>query len=344
MSRLVDRRLVRQVPAMRRLLPVLGAIQLAAALAIVVQAGLLADLIVRIFDHSAGAHAVLDEVGLLVGVGAARAGLAALQEWVVGRASLTVRSELRARTLAAVVALGPLWVRRQPAGRVLTATGPGLDALDGYVTRALPAAVAAMVVPPVVLVRIGLADWSSAVILAVLLPLVPLFLALVGITTHRHVQRQYAALGQLAGRFVDLLRGLTTLRIYGRAEAQEEALRRVTDSYRQRTLATLRVAFLSGLVLDLLAALSVAVVAVDVGLRLDGGHVSLATALLVLLLAPELFAPLRAVGAHHHATEEGTTAAVAALDIVDEAVEGRPASTGSLHVTTGGSEFDGVTV
>ncbi len=172
--------------------------------------------------------------------------------------------------------------------------------------------------PVLALAAITLTDWQSGLILLVLLPLVPLFMILIGLMTNRLVLRRYVALGRLSGQFLDLLRGLTTLRIYGQAGAQERTLRRATEDFRNQTMATLRIAFLSGLVLDLIAALSVAVVAVDIGLRLDAGHVSLRIGLLVLLLAPEVFAPLRAVGTQHHASQEGGAAAAAVLDLVDE--------------------------
>ena len=316
MSRPVDPRLPRAVPVVRRLLGLLGVLQLAGALLTVAHAAILADLVATLVLRSGGSLA--RPLILLAGVGVVRAAVAGTQEWAAARASVRARAELRTAVLRAVTRLGPLWASRQPSGRLVTATGPGLDALDGYLTRAMPALVSSGVVPVVVLARIGLADWQSAAVLVCCLPLVPLFMVMVGVTTRRRMQAQYAILARLAGHFLDLVQGLTTLKIYGQARRQVETVRRATDDYRRHTLATLKVAFLSALVLDLIATLSVAVVAVDVGLRLDHGSLSLRTALLVLLLAPELFAPLRAVGAQYHANEEGRVAAAAALDILDE--------------------------
>ncbi|HEV7204186.1 MAG TPA: thiol reductant ABC exporter subunit CydD [Jatrophihabitans sp.] len=319
MSRPLDPRLLKHVPAVRRLVVTLGTVQVVAAALTVAQAALLADVVVTVFGGHTGAGGVLGRLVALVGVGVGRAATAALQEFLAARASVRVRADLRRTTLEAVVHLGPRWAARQPAGRLVNATGPGLDALDGYVTRALPALVGACVVPPIVLATITWTDWTSGLALLALIPLVPLFMALIGVTTKRLVERQYRVLSRLSGQFLDLVRGLTTLRVYGQAEAQERTLRSVTEAYRTQTMASLRIAFLSGLALDLIAALSVAVVAVDIGLRLDSGSAAFATALLVLLLAPELFAPLRAVGAQHHASQEGGAAIAAALDIVDEA-------------------------
>jgi len=342
LSKPVDPRLVRQAPAGRTLLAQLAGLHVVGGVLTIAQATVLARTIVDVFTGRAGVSAVAGGLVALAGIGVTRAVLGGAQEWLTARASLAVRAQLRTATLAAIVRLGPAWAQRQTPGRLVNATGPGLDGLDGYVTRALPALVSSAIVPALVLARITWADWPSGVILAVLLPLVPLFMALVGLTTRRLVARQYAILARMAGQFLDLLRGLTTLRIYGQAEAQEGTVRRATDAYRRQTVAALRVGFLSGLVLDLLAALSVAVVAVDIGLRLRAGSVGFYPALLVLILAPELFAPLRAMGAQHHANEEGSAAASAALDIVDEAPA--PGSgTGAVRFT-GDVEVIGVTV
>jgi ATP-binding cassette, subfamily C, bacterial CydCD len=320
----VDPRLLRAVPSLRAVLAVLAALQVVGALLTLAQAGLLADLIVAIFLHGAHGSSLVLRLVLLAAVGVGRACLAAVQECLTARYSVRMRAALRRRVLDAVARLGPGWTARQPAGRLVTAAGPGLEGLDGYVTRALPALVSAAVVPVIVLARIGLADWQSLVVLLLALPLVPLFMVLIGITTRRHMDRRYAALARMAGQFLDLVQGLTTLKVYGQVRRQVATVRRSTDEYRMRTMSTLRVAFLSGLVLDLIATLSVAVVAVDVGLRLDHSRVGLSTALLVLLLAPEVFAPLRAMGAQHHAATEGTVAAAAALDVLDEAGEPVP--------------------
>ena len=321
MSRPVDPRLLHRVPSCRRLTGALVLLQLVGAVLMIVQVTLIADTVVTIFAERPAARSVVGATVAIAIVMAGRAALAAFQEWLTARLSVRVRAELRQVTLDAITRLGPMWTRGQPPGRLVTVVGSGLDGLDGYLTRALPAFVAAAVVPAIVLARIGIADWQSGLIVLVLLPLVPLFMVLVGVVTKRQVERQHEILERLAGRFLDLLRGLTTLRIYGRAEAQERTVREASEAYRVHTMRTLQTAFLSGLVLDLLATLSVAFVAVDVGLRLAGGHVGFGTALLVLMLAPELFAPLRAMGANHHAAEEGVTAAAAALDIVDEADE-----------------------
>ncbi|SDJ46398.1 ATP-binding cassette, subfamily C, CydCD [Frankineae bacterium MT45] len=326
MSRPVDPRLLAAVPATRRLLLQVAVLQLVAATATVAQTLLLSDVIVRVFQGSDQYAQVLQPLLLLLGAGLLRAASAVAQERVAGHASVTIRRRLRQILLTSVVRLGPDWSQQQAAGRLVTAAGAGLESLDGYLTRALPALVSAATVPVIIGVCIAWADWQSALILLVTLPLVPIFMILVGVSTRRRMQQQYATLARLCGHFLDLLQGLTTLKVYGQAGRQSQNVHRGTELYRRQTMSTLRVAFLSGLVLDLIATLSLAVIAVDVGLRLDHGSLQLGTALVVLLLAPELFAPLRALGAQYHASEEGQVAASAALEIIDAADEASPES------------------
>ena len=159
------------------------------------------------------------------------------------------------------------------------------------------------------LVAIAAQDWISALIIAGTLPLIPLFMALVGAATRERMERQTRSLQQLAGHFLDVVAGLPTLKVFGRAKAQIGAIGEVTDRYRLATMSTLRVTFLSSLILELVATISVALVAVEIGLRLMGGHLGLRTALMVLVLAPEAYLPLRLLGANYHASAEGMSAA-----------------------------------
>ncbi|MCW2497607.1 thiol reductant ABC exporter subunit CydD, partial [Jatrophihabitans sp.] len=344
MSRPVDPRLIRGVPSVRRYLVALSVLQGLAAVLVIVQACLLASSVVTVFVHHEYGGPLLTRLVLLGAAGIGRAGVSAAVEQIAARASVRVRADLRRRTLDAIVTLGPAWAQRQESGRLAGVAGPGLDGLDGYVARALPALVSAGLTPVVVLATITVADWQSGLLLVAMLPLVPLFMALVGVTTKRRVERQYLLLSRLAGQFMDLLRGLTTLRIYGQADRQEQTLRAASQRYRRETMAALRITFLSALVLDLVAALSVAVVAVDVGLRLDHGSLSFLTALVVLFLAPELFAPLRAMGAQFHANQEGATASGACLDLIEEAATTRAAQPAAAVAAAGTVVLDGVRV
>jgi ATP-binding cassette subfamily C protein CydCD len=172
----------------------------------------------------------------------------------------------------------------------------GLDALDNYYTQYLPALVSCVTVPLLIGVRILFADWVSAVIIVLTVPLIPLFMALIGWHTQEKVQAASTALGRLSDHLLELAKGLTVLVGLGRAEAQTEALRKVSEDHRYKTMATLRVAFLSALALELIATLSVAVVAVFIGVRLVLGEMPLDVGLLALMLAPECYLPLRELG------------------------------------------------
>ncbi|MFB9235154.1 thiol reductant ABC exporter subunit CydD [Plantactinospora siamensis] len=306
-----DPRLLRRVPATRRQLALLAVLGALAAGAILGQATALAAVL------AAGADGRLDRAAL-TGFAAAVAGRAALswaQGVVTARMAATVKAALRTELLAAVGQRGPEWLAGQQAGRLATLAGRGLDALDAYFTGYLPQLILGVTVPAAVLARLVFADWSSALIIALTLPLIPVFGALLGWQAQAATERQWRRLALLGGHFLDMVAGLPTLRTFGRARAQVAVVRRMADGHRVATMKTLRIAFLSGLVLELVGTLSVALVAVPIGLRLLGGGLALHTALLVLLLAPEAYLPLRAAGSRFHASMEGLTALDEALTV-----------------------------
>jgi ATP-binding cassette, subfamily C, bacterial CydCD len=207
------------------------------------------------------------------------------------------------------------------SGEVVALATRGLDSLDAYFGRYLPQAVLAVTVPLVVLVCLATADLVATLTVALTLPLIPFFMALIGSYTVRRRQRRWEALARLSGHFLDVVTGLPTLRVFGRSAAQLGRLERVTDDYRRESMATLRVAFLSAFALELAATLSVALVAVGVGLRLVDGSLDLRTGLFVLILAPEAYLPLRNLGASFHASEEGMEAAGRVFTIIESGAE-----------------------
>ncbi|MFG3578496.1 thiol reductant ABC exporter subunit CydD [Micromonospora chersina] len=335
-----DPRLLRRVPAARRDLAVLAVLGGLTALLVVAQATALATLLATAIDGRLHRPAL---AGLLAAV-AARALVSWAQGTVAARAAATVKAALRADLLRAVGRHGPTWVAGRRAGQLATLAGRGLDALDPYFTGYLPQLVLSVTVPLAVLARIVLADWSSALIIALTIPLIPIFGALLGWQAQAATERQWRRLSLLGGHFLDMVAGLPTLRAFGRARAQVDVVRRMADGHRQATMKTLRIAFLSALVLELVATLSVALVAVPVGIRLLGGGITLSTALLVLLLTPEAYLPLRAAGSRFHASMEGLTALDEALTLSatpEAAVPGgaRPAPDGRGEI-----RFEGVTV
>ncbi len=339
------RRLLAALPAYRVVALVFTLLAVAAAVAILVQAELLARLLADGVLDGRSAGSVAGLLGLLAGVFAVRAGLSWAQQALAQRSAASVKASLRRQVLRRTQELGPGWLSGQHTGGLTTTLGRGLDALDPWFTGYFPQLFLAAVIPFAVLVRIAVADLASAVIIVVTLPLIPVFGALVGMSAKRATERQWRALERLGGHFLDVVAGLPTLRAFGRAKSQAEQVRRIADEHRSATMRTLRIAFLSALVLELVATLSVALVAVPVGLRTLDGGLGLETALLVLLLAPEAYLPLRALGSQFHASTEGLAVAERCFSVVDaEGGSPRPAGPTPAPDARAAVRFENVTV
>ncbi|WP_020658967.1 thiol reductant ABC exporter subunit CydD [Amycolatopsis benzoatilytica] len=318
----LDPRLLRLASAVRPFILGCAAFGGLTAVLVLAQAELLAYSISRAFLDGAALSALVLPVVALAGVVLARAGVAWLSETTAHRASARALSQLRDAVVGAALRAGPRSATRSPA-EVATLATRGVDRLDGYFARYLPQLLVAAIVPAVVGARILFADWTAALIVALTVPLIPAFMILIGLFTQRDVRRQWRTLSVLGDHFLDLVAGLSVLTAFGRARAQRKTLREITERYRVQTMRTLRVAFLSALALELLATLSVAVVAVSIGLRLLAGDLDLRTALVVLILAPEVYLPLRAVGARFHDSAEGLAAAEEIVELTGEAPASR---------------------
>lgn len=307
---------------------VLGAVT---AVLVIVQARLLSDVIVAVTADGAGWESVSGTVVAVALIFIARAMVSWLSEVGAVRSSAHAKQELREAALEHVLRVGPAGPAWQDTGAAAALVTRGIDALDSYFARYLPQLALAVVVPLAVLFTILGQDLLSTVIIAVTIPLIPLFMILIGLYTRAQVDRQWRTLAVLSGHFLDLVSGLPTLRIFGRAKEQAAAIRSIGDRYRSTTMGVLRVSFLSSLALELIATLSVALVAVSVGLRLAEGQITYAVALFVLLLAPEAYLPLRLVGQHFHAAAEGLGAAERLFAILETPVP----SQGRQHPPTG---------
>ncbi|MBY8886738.1 thiol reductant ABC exporter subunit CydD [Streptomyces sp. PTM05] len=322
----VDPRLLRYARSTRVFLAATVALGLAGAGLVVAQATLLVHVVVGAFQHHRDLHGLLPAIGLLVAVSAGRAAISWLTELAAHRTSAAVKSQLRRGLLERATRLAPTRPGSRRTGELTTLALRGTDALDDYFARYLPQLGLAVVVPAVVLARIVTADWESALIIVLTLPLIPVFMALIGWYTDARMKRQWRLLSRLSGHFLDVVAGLPTLKVFGRAKAQAASIRRITDDYRRATLKTLRIAFLSSFALELLSTISVALVAVGIGFRLVDGSLDLSTGLLVLVLAPEAYLPLRQVGAQYHAAAEG----LAAADEIFAVLETEPPAAGTL--------------
>ncbi len=304
----MDPRLLRYTRGTRRFLLCTVGLGGVTACLVLAQAWLIANTISDVVVHHDGLTTVRTLMVLLALVIVGRAAVGWLGELMANRTSAAAKSELRSALVGQIARLGPSGIDRERSSRLVVLATTGIDALDNYFARYVPQLFLAVMVPVAVIVVVAGADWISAVIIAVTVPLIPLFLSLVGASTKTRMARQAGLLHRLAGHFLEVVAGLPTLKVFGRAKAQVDAVRTITDRYRKATMATLKVAFLSSLILELLATVSVALVAVAVGLRLLGGHLSLATALFVLILAPEAYLPLRLLGTTYHASAEGMQA------------------------------------
>jgi thiol reductant ABC exporter CydD subunit len=311
----LDPRLLTYARRAARYIAVLAVLGAVTAALVIVQAQLLATAIAGAFAGEAARSATI--LALLGAVIAVRALAVFASEATAHRASAAAKSQLRRRLLTRVVRLGPSWQRTRTTAGLAELATTGLDGLDGYFTGYLPKLILAVAVPVAVLVRIAVADPVSGITVAVTLPLVPLFGALIGMATGRHAKKRWQALATLAHHFLDVVTGLPTLKVFGREKAQRDQIAKVTNAYRRATMATLRLAFLSSFALELVATMSVALVATEIGLRLAYGHLDLRTGLLVLILAPEAYLPLRAVGAQFHATADGLAAAEEVFGILE---------------------------
>ncbi|WP_237326892.1 thiol reductant ABC exporter subunit CydD [Streptomyces sp. CBMAI 2042] len=305
----IDPRLLRYARATRFFLAAVVGLGLVGAALVIAQATLIAEIVVGGFEDGLTVTELRTPLLLLAAVAVGRALVAWLTELAAHRASAAVKSELRGRLLERAALLGPGWLSGQRTGSLVALATRGVDALDDYFARYLPQLGLAVVVPVAVLARIVTEDWVSAAIIVVTLPLIPLFMILIGWATQSRMDRQWQLLSRLSGHFLDVVAGLPTLKVFGRAKAQAESIRTITTQYRRATLRTLRIAFLSSFALELLATLSVALVAVTIGMRLVHGELDLYTGLVVLILAPEAYLPIRQVGAQYHAAAEGLSAA-----------------------------------
>ncbi|WP_093907697.1 thiol reductant ABC exporter subunit CydD [Streptomyces sp. cf386] len=338
----IDPRLLRYARATRLFLMAVVGLGAVGAGLVIAQAMLIAEMVVGAFQHGMSAAELRTPLLLLVAVAAGRAVVAWLTELAAHRASAAVKSELRGRLLERAAELGPGWLSGQRTGSLVALATRGVDALDDYFSRYLPQLGLAVVVPVAVLARIVTEDWVSAAIIVGTLPLIPIFMMLIGWATQSRMDRQWRLLSRLSGHFLDVVAGLPTLKVFGRAKAQAESIRRITGEYRRATMRTLRIAFISSFALELLSTLSVALVAVTIGMRLVHGEMHLYDGLVILVLAPEAYLPLRQVGAQYHAAAEGLSAAEEIFEVLETPV---PAA-GTAAVPTGSVafEFEGVSV
>lgn len=314
--RLVDPDLAARVPGLRRVAVTAVALAAISAVAIVVQAVALATVVDRSLLH----HALLSSVTpalVVLGVAIlARAVLHGAGDLSALRAADRVVATLRRQLLGHALALGPGWLGGERPGELSLTATRGLRSLHTYYARYLPQAAAAAVIPLILLGWVGTQDWLAFVVVIALVLAVPVTMIAFGREANRRSERQWRRLGSLAGRVLQLVEGLPTLRAFGRESQGRREVEAATEGVRSATMRTLRVAFLSALSMDMIAGFGVGFVAMVLGLRLLWGELDLQTAMAVLLVAPEIFIPLRRAGAEFHASTEGQAAAARVVEVL----------------------------
>jgi ATP-binding cassette, subfamily C, bacterial CydCD len=315
-----DRRLVAS-PEARRGVLIATVCGVAQSVCIVVGAVALATVVTGAFQRHQDAAALAPALSVFAAAVVVRAALIWLGEASGHTGAAAAIAGLRMRALTVLVARGPVALAGTRSGETSASLTSGLDALDHYFARFLPQVVGAVAVPVVAIGYVFSVDWVSALILLVTLPLIPLFAALIGRAAEESTRKRWQTFQLLGGHFLDVLQGLPTLRLFGRGRAQVARLRDISDRLRSTTMATLRIAFISSFALELLASLGVALLAVTIAVRLVNGTLDLRSGLTVLILAPEIYLPMRNLGATFHSSMEGVEAAGAVMDMIAGAAD-----------------------
>lgn len=318
----LDPRLLRHARAARAYIAFLVAAGMTTTVLAVVQCFAIAAALSQLVSNGTPLSALGLPLTLLAGSFAGRALVGYAQEAIGHRAALRTIAELRGQVLDASTRRGQRWIADGRASSTVTLVTEALDALEPYFVKFLPQLILTCLATPTTLAAVVYLDWISAVTIIVCLPLVPVFMILVGKMTQAYSSERLKAMQHLGDQLLDLLAGLSTLKALGRENAPRRRVRELGDAYARTTMKTLYVAFLSGAVLEFLATISTALVAVEVGLRMVDGNLDLFSGLAIIMLTPECFKPLREVGAQFHASADGVTAAEQVFDIVEDPAEG----------------------
>jgi ATP-binding cassette subfamily C protein CydD len=330
----MNRDLVRQVRSARVSLGLTVALGLLAAAATVGQLSVLSKVVDGVFLQGADLLEVRGLLLLLLVASILRSALLWGREVAAQRGAVRVKSELREQLFAHILRLGPSYTKEERTGELATTATEGVEKLDAYVGRYLPQVLLSVFVPLMIAGYILPRDISSAVLLLVTAPVIPVLMVLVGGYAEEHTRRQWKALARMGASFLDAMQGLTTLKVFGRSADQGEKVAAASEEFRRRTMKVLRYAFLSGFVLEFMTAAAIGLVAVTLGVRVISGNIPFEVAFLVLLLTPEFYKPLRELGAHRHAGMEGSAAADRIFEILSTSVRVRQDS-GTLDLTSG---------
>src|SRR5947209_8099513 len=313
----MHKKLLASIKPSRAMLALTIVLGLLGAIATIAQMTLLSQVVNAVFLSHRVLTQVLLPLVLLMGAMLARASLLWGREVTAQRAAMRVKSFLRERVFAHLLQLGPVWSAGERTGELTALLNEGIERLDAYIARYLPQLVLSVLVPFIIIAVILPVDWFSAVLLLCTGPVIPLLMALVGSNTRKRTQAQWATLSLMSAHFLDVMQGLTTLKLFGRSQAQAERIAHISDRFRDKTLHVLRYAFLSGAVLEFMTLSAIGVIATMLGVRLLNNGISFDSAFFILLLTPEFYRPLQELGVQRHAALEGEASAKRLFEILE---------------------------
>jgi len=313
----MHKKLLAYIKASRSMLALTIVLGMLGAIATIAQIALLSEIVNAVFLLHRGLAQVLVPLALLMGALTLRASLLWGREVTAQRAAIRLKSSLRERVFAHLLQLGPAWSSGERTGELAAVISEGIERLDAYIGRYLPQLVLSVVVPLLIIVVILPVDWFSAVLLLFTGPVIPLLMALVGSNTSKRTRAQWATLSLMSAHFLDVMQGLTTLKVFGRSQAQQERIALISDRFRDKTLQVLRYAFLSGAVLEFMTLTAIGVIATMLGVRLLNNGISFDSAFFILLLTPEFYRPLQELGVQRHAAMEGAASAKRIFEILE---------------------------
>ena len=314
---MLDKRLVHEVKPVWGYLMLTVGLGIGISLLAVAQAWFFSRVVAGVFLEGATLSSVWKFLLILLGIIVLRAAFQGLSETSAHEAAFRIKAILRQRLMSHIVSLGPVYARGERTGELITTVVEGTESLEEYFSKYLPQLILAAVIPLLILGFVFPVDWKSGLILLLTGPLIPVFMILIGKLAEKQSLHQFQSLSWMSAHFLDVLRGLTTLKVFGRSKDQTRVIERVSDSFRKTTLNVLRIAFLSALVLEFLTTMSTALIAVTIGLRLVYGTLTFSAGLFLLLLAPEFYTPLRMLGLNFHAGLSGVNAAGRIFEILD---------------------------
>ncbi len=316
----INKRLFQYVKTMRIYVGMVALLSLLTGLCIVLQSHYIAQIINGAFLVRQPLAQIMPALSILLLVLLGRAAVIWGNEAATNFVSSTVKGDLRLRLFQHILKLGPMYVKGERSGEIVNTAADGVDALDAYFIQFFPQACATMIIPTIVLITVFATDTLSGVVLLVTWPILPFFMILIGKQASAMTERRWYLLSSLSAHFLDVLQGMTTLKLFGRNRVQEETIQRISERYGATTMKVLRVAFLSSFVMELGATISNAIIAVEIGLRLLYGTIPFEQAFFVLLLTPEFYLPLRALGAQFHASMESAAGAQRIFDVLETPV------------------------